>query len=370
MHKVQEKYKLPSEVKFCKNCTISNQRPRIVFDENGICSACNYNKKKNLINWEERGEKFRALLDKYRSKTGYYDVVVPCSGGKDSSYVAHQLKYEYNMHPLTVTFPPNIYTDIGRQNMDNFTKAGFDNITGTPNREIYRIMSKLSFEHMGDNFQPFVYGVKALPIQIAVNYKIPLVMYAENGEVEYGGSTDNEESPIQNLSSDLVKHYFSGMPPEAFEDHGIKKADLLPYILPGADEIKRVGVECHFFGYYKKWVPQENFYYAQKNTGLQANPDGRSEGTYSKYASLDDKTDGFHYYLSYIKFGIGRCTSDASHEIRDGHITREEGVSLVKRYDGELPKKYFKDFLEYLDITEDHFWRITDAYRPPHLWKK
>jgi len=112
------------------------------------------------------------------------------------------------------------------------------------------------------------------------------------------------------------------------------------------------------------------FYYAQKYTGFTANEDGRSEGTYSKYASLDDKTDGFHFYLAYIKFGIGRCTSDASHEIRDGHITREEGVSLVKRYDGEFPKKYFKDFLEYLDITEDHFWRITDAYRPPHLWKK
>lgn len=370
MHKVQEKYNLSSEVKFCKECTMSNQRPRITFDEHGVCSACNYSKKKASVNWEEREEKLRALLDKYRSKKGYYDVIVPCSGGKDSSYVAHQLKYVYNMHPLTVNFPPNIYTNIGWQNLQNFIRAGFDNITGTPNREIYRIMSRLAFEHLGDNFQPFVYGVKALPIRIAVNYRVPLVMYAENGEVEYGGAADNEDSAMHNLSADLVKHYFSGMPPEAFEKYNIGKTDLLPYTLPALEEIEKVGVQCHFFGYYKKWVPQENFYYAQKHTGFQVNSDGRSEGTYSKYASLDDKTDGFHYYLSYIKFGIGRATSDAAHEIRDGHITREEGVGLVRRYDGEFPKKYFREFLEYNDLTEERFWEIVDSFRSPHLWQK
>lgn len=126
----------------------------------------------------------------------------------------------------------------------------------------------------------------------------------------------------------------------------------------------------HWLSYYKNWVPQENYYYAQKYTGFSSNEDGRSEGTYSKYASLDDKTDGFHFYLGYIKFGLGRTTRDAMMEIRSGHITRDEGIALVKRYDGEFPKKYFKDFLEYLSISEKHFWKIIDSYRSSHLWKK
>src|SRR3989339_874085 len=122
-------------------------------------------------------------------------------------------------------------------------------------------------------------------------------------------------------------------------------------------------------GYYKKWDPQENFYYCTKNTGFSTNPE-RTEGTYSKYASLDDKIDGFHYWLSYVKFGIGRATSDSAHEIRDGKITREEGVMLVKKFDGEFPKRYFQEFLDYCGITEEAFWETADAWRSPHLWER
>jgi hypothetical protein len=127
--------------------------------------------------------------------------------------------------------------------------------------------------------------------------------------------------------------------------------------------------EIHFYGYYKQWIPQVNYYNCVENTGFSANP-VRSEGTYSKYASLDDQLDGFHYYLSYIKFGLGRATSDSSHEIRDGHITREEAQALVKKFDGEFPEKYFNTFLEYCSITEDFFWEVVDSWRSPHLWAK
>jgi hypothetical protein len=156
--------------------------------------------------------------------------------------------------------------------------------------------------------------------------------------------------------------------PEDFLKYGLKKEDILPYMPPKDEELEKLGTEIHFYGYYKKWVPQENFYYCVENTGFKPNP-VRSEGTYSKYASLDDQLDGFHYYLSFIKFGIGRCTSDAAHEIRDGHITREEGVALVKKFDGEVPVKYFKTFLEYCDISEDYFWQVIDSWRSEHLWE-
>ncbi len=367
---VKEYYRLPEKVIFCKKCVTSNQRPRIVFDERGVCNACNYAyKKQHLIDWSERERLLRDLLDRHRRRDGYYDVVVACSGGKDSSTVAHKLKHQYNMHPLTVTWAPHIYTDIGWKNLQNFIHSGFDNILGTPNGKVHKLMTKLAFELLGDPFQPFIYGQMAFPFRIAVNYKIPLVFYAENGEAEYGGSTDNEDKP-GNTAEDFQRFYFSGLLAEAFAEYRMSANDLVPYRMPTREELERVGVEMHWLGYYLKWVPQENYYYAAEHCGFQANPDGRSEGTYAKYSSLDDRIDGFHFYLSYIKFGLGRATRDASQEIRNGHITREEGVALVRKYDGGFPEKWFKDFLDYIGITEDHFWEVIDGFRPSHLWEK
>jgi hypothetical protein len=191
-------------------------------------------------------------------------------------------------------------------------------------------------------------------------------MYGENGEVEYGGDMKNAFRPSRDIE-DHNKHYFAGMPPEAWAEHGITLANLQPFRAPDIEDIRKNKTAIHFMGYYKHWDPQENFYYAISHTGFTPNPE-RSEGTYSKYASLDDKIDGFHYYLGFVKFGIGRATSDSAHEIRDGKITREEGVALVKRYDGEFPAKYFKEFLEFCSMPESEFHEIVDSWRADHLW--
>ena len=152
------------------------------------------------------------------------------------------------------------------------------------------------------------------------------------------------------------------------KENEVKEKTFELYKCPDLTKIEKLGIQMHWLSYYKKWIPQENYYYAAKKTGFRPNPEGRSEGTYSKYASLDDKTDGFHFYMSYIKFGLGRATSDAAHEIRDGHLSRNEGASLVRRYDGEFPQKHFKEFLEYLGIAENKFWQIVNSYRPKHIW--
>ncbi len=364
-------YGLPIDVKFCTKCVVSNQRPRISFDAEGVCSACRYAERKaKQIDWATREKELAQLCDKHRSKDGSFDVVVPCSGGKDSAFVAHQLKHEYGMHPLTVTWAPHIYTEIGWTNFQNFINSGFDNILGTANGKVHRQLTRLAFEHLGDPFQPFIYGQKAFPMQIATTYNIPLIMYGENGEVEYGGDSKNENSPKHDVNDDLLKHYFSGIGPSHWLKYGFSEKDLHFYQPPELENMRKVGIECHFYGYYKRWIPQENYYYAAEHTGFQANSDGRTEGTYSKYASLDDRIDGFHYYMAYIKFGLGRATSDAAHEIRDGHITREEAVALVKRFDGEFPNKYFQDFLTYTELTESRFWEIVETFRSPHLWAK
>lgn len=374
--------KRPTEVKFCTKCVVSNQRPRITFDANGVCSACHYAyEKHNVINWKQREEMLLDLLGRYRSKDGKYDCIVPVSGGKDSGYVAHQLKYQYGMHPLTVTWAPHLYTDIGWRNYLAFKDSGFDNFLVFPNGKLHRKLSRVAFEVWGDHFKVFGLGQKALAFHVSVKFGIPLMFYGESGEIEYGGSTKNKDKPYESVE-DWSELYYQGSDVFALVKEGLENGMLAEeevknekfsfYWHPPVEELNKINAQMHWFSYYKKWVPQENYYYAVDNTGFVANPDGRSEGTYSKYASLDDRTDGFHYYLGYIKFGLGRATSDAAHEIRDGHLTREEGVALVHRYDGEFPKKYFAEFLKYLSISEEEFWRVIDFYRSlsPHLWEK
>ena len=366
---VLKRYNLPEKVVFCKRCVMSNQRPRITFNKEGVCSACQFADKKNHeIDWKEREEELKQLCDEHRSKDGSWDVVVPASGGKDSTRVAYVLKKEYGMHPLSVTWAPHIYTEVGWQNFQNFIHSGMDNILGTPDGIVHRMMTRLAFEQMGEPFQPFIYGQKAFPIRIAVKFNIPLIMFGENGEVEYGGDMKNADKPGHNLTEDMIEHYYSGVDPTYWERFGIPKEKLHYYCIPPADEIS-TNIKCNFLGYYKKWIPQENYHYAAETTGFQANPDGRSEATYSKYASLDDQLDGFHFYLMFIKFGISRATADAAHEVRDGHITREEAVRLVRKFDGEFPQKHFKVFLDYTGLTEERFWKIIESWRG-HVWEK
>lgn len=372
---------LPKEVRFCKRCVVSNQRPRITFYEESICSACRYAEmKRDMIDWEDRERQLREVCDQYRRTGGRYDVIVPCSGGKDSGRVAHELKYKYGMHPLTVTWAPFEYTPEGYHNFRNFIKiGGFNNLMAWPNGHFHRKLSRIAFEASGDAWQPFAYGQMCYAFHMAHHFDIKLVFFGENGEAEYSG--DPRVFSLRGMPFDTwAEQYFKGVSVDDLVQYGLTEtdyftradfdeSDLMFYRPPDIQAMKKQGIEFHWFAYYKKWTPQENYYYSSEHTGFQANPEGRSEGTYSKYASLDDQMDGFHFYLAFIKFGIGRCTSDAAHEVRDGHITREEGVALVRRFDGEFPKRWFREFLEYLAITEEHFWNVIDRFRLPHIWK-
>ncbi|RJQ27360.1 N-acetyl sugar amidotransferase [Candidatus Parcubacteria bacterium] len=368
---------LPKDVYFCTNCVNSNQRLGLTFDENGVCDACNYAiyEKENRIDWSAREEELRDLCNQYRSKDGIFDCIVPASGGKDSCYVAHQLKYEYGMHPLTVTWAPAMFTDIGFQNYHNMCKY-FDNIMAYPNRTIHGKLARLGFELWGDIFVPWHYGQRAYPLHMAIKLGIPLIMYGEKTNVEYGGRQEGKDSPVEDWNDRKFLEsirILDQLIDEGFQYNIFQKGEIEPhsldlYRMPPEDDLSMSGIQVHWFSYYKKWIPQENYYYARQHCGFKPNPDGRSEGTYSKYASLDDKTDGLHFYMQLIKFGFGRCTSEASQEVRSGHIYRNEAVALVHKYDLEFPKKYFKECLEYMGMEEEYFWRVVDKFRPEHLW--
>ncbi len=383
-------YGLPSEVKFCKRCTISNQRPSSVvefknrpgdikptieFDEEGICSACRFAEiKDNVIDWKQREEELKELCDKHRSKDGSYDCIVPGSGGKDSAYASHILKYKYGMNPLTVTWAPHRYTNIGWANFQEWIHSGFDNMLYTPNGNLHRLLTKLAFENLVHPFQPFIIGQRHIGPRFSSFYKIPLVFYGEN-QAEYGNNIKENDKPTMNTSfyaesRDLDKLFLGGISARQLTDeYGVDGRDLNPYLPVDGNQLEKIGTQVHYLSYYLKWDPQECYYYAAEHTGFQANTE-RTEGSYSKYSSIDDRIDPLHYYTTFIKFGIGRATYDSAQEIRTGKITREEGVALVHRYDSEFPAKYFGEILEYMDISEERFWEIIDKARSPHLWVK
>ncbi len=334
-------YGLPKEVKFCKKCVISNQRPSstvefksnikdkkevIDLDEEGVCSACRYHdEKEKHINWQKREETLLKLCDKFRSKDESYDVIIPGSGGKDSAYTSHIMKYKYGMNPLTVTWAPHLYTEIGIQNFMNWMhEGGLDNILYTPNGKLHRLLTKLAFHNLLHPFQPFIIGQRIIGPAMAARYGVKLVMYGEN-QAEYGNKVDENNIPTMDTKffsvDDPMEMSLGGMKiKRIISEYGITKGDFAPYIPIGGDELKAKGVEVHYLGYYLKWDPQECYYYAVENTGFSANTE-RTEGSYSKYCSIDDKIDPFHYFTTLIKFGIGRATYDASQEIRNSKIT-------------------------------------------------
>ena len=216
------------EVVFCKNCTMSNQRPRIQFNDKGFCSPCVFHQYKNkFIDWDKRDKELSALCDKHRKNDGTWDVIVPSSGGKDSSYVSYMLKEKYGMKPLTVTWAPAVPTDIGQENLFNMCYTGQDNILFTPDGIIHRKLSKASLIELGDNFIPFAYGQINVPLQCALKFNIPFVMYGENGDLEYGGSVQDYDCPTLKISTSTIEDKFTGLPTPAAAS-GLPKENWLP----------------------------------------------------------------------------------------------------------------------------------------------
>jgi len=398
-------YGLPQDVQYCKRCVISNQRPNssveykhtakskkvaIAFDKDGICDACHHAERKHqIIDWDRRKAELKVLCDKYRSRNGSYDCLVPGSGGKDSFYQSWMLKYEFGMNPLTCTWAPHIYTDWGWRNFNRWIHSGFDNYLLTPNGRIKRLMTRLAVENLFHPFQPFIFGQKGFAPKFAAKMGIPLIFYGEN-EAEYGNPlADNTSSQrdyeyFTTNSEDEV--YLGGTSVESLlTDFGVRRADLESYMPANPADLSKEDIQVHYLGYYLKWHPQDAYYFCVENGGFEASPE-RTPGTYSKYNSIDDRIDDLHYYTTHVKFGIGRASYDAAQEIRSNDIEREEGVALVNRYDGEFPDRFADELFEYLSIPEKifpiasknfeapimdraYFDALANTFRSPHIWQ-
>lgn len=343
-------------MKRCLRCLMPESRPRMTFNEEGVCNACQWHEKKQKeINWDDQFNKLMTICNSYRREDGYWNCIVPASGGKDSTYIADVL-LQLGMHPLTVSFAPQIPSGLDWRNWRNFVNTGFDNILITPDSKAYRKYAKDWLIRKGMPRQPFVTGISTAIIQTAKEKGIKLLMYAENGEAEYGGKSDY----LQRFTRDfLVNCYYEGQ--EDQEQYG-------PWWrIPTDEDLKDIFVT--WGSYFWDWDPERHAKVAVHKYGLEM-PVGGEIGTFTNYAQLGDIGQDLHMFLCYLKFGIGRCQADVSIEIRRGRLNREEGVKIINELDGAFPLEYLDCYLDYFEMGKQDFLYVLDSFANRDLLKR
>ena len=353
-----------SLIRYCKLCVTPNTRPRMLFNNDGICSACLNQQKSKNIDWGKRRKEFLEIVKEIKSKKNNYDCIVPFSGGKDSASIALKLKLEFNLNPLLVTYSPVMPTRMGIVNCNSVVNKGFDHIVVKTNGKVERYLSKRFFVERGNPKKHWDAGIAVAPIKIAIEKKIPYLFYAEQPETEYGGRITRNET-LHSLTPSQLLESWIGDDPLNWIDGKINENDLEPFRIPKDYMAKAIPL---FFGYYFPWDVFENYKYVSKKIKFQIGKD-RTIGTFTNFDSLDDKIDDLYYYLQFIKFGFGRCVRDASRHVMKGHITREQAVKYCHMYDGEFPQKNMDDYLEFLEMSLDEFIKIINKHRNKEIWK-
>lgn len=357
-------------INFCSKCIMPNTRPRIVFNDEGLCNACLNSEEKQLINWDDRKKQFLKIIDHIKSEkrksNKSYDCVVPWSGGKDSTSIALKLKFEFGLNPLLVTFSPLIKNECGVFNRELLIKQGFDSIFFNPDQNISAKLAKRFFIERGNPKVAWDAGINSIPVQIALNYKIPFIFYAEHGESEYGGLVINEDSKKKRDTREVIEHQI-GDYPENWISEDIKISDLNPYIYPKIQKLNNLKI--YYFSYFFKWSMLDNWHFTKKKLPeFKTDPQGRTQGTFTNFDSLDDKIDPLYYYMQYIKFGFGRSTRDACRMIQNNQMKRKESIELVRKYDHEFPERDINEVLKYLNLNYDEFETIIDKHRNQEIW--
>ena len=354
---------------YCKRCLYPDTKPQLVFDENGICSACKNHELKEKIDWKSKEKELKEILEKFRSKNNYYDCIIPVSGGKDSHFQTYMIKEKFGLNPLVVNFHPLDQTEIGKKNLDNLKKLGVDCIEFSPNPNVYLKLARFGLKKLGDFQWPEHIGIFTVPVQIAIKYKIPLIIWGENPQFEYGQPTDISTDTILDRKW-LEKnggYFLDKIKPQDMIKHGFELNDIQPYLYPSDDEINQVGITGIFLGSYIKWDIFKQLE-TVKAIGFQEN-DEPKEGTFNKWENLDVYFTVFHDYFKFLKYGFGRATDHASIEIMHGRISREQGLKLVKQYEGKIPRKYLKKFLEFADMSMDDFIGICNEFTNKEIFK-
>jgi N-acetyl sugar amidotransferase len=360
------------EVRYCNKCLFPETKPDLHFTDEGICSACIAAESKDVgIDWGQREKDFKTIIDKFRLKNDEigYDCLIPVSGGKDSTYQAYFMKEVCGMNPLCVCFETTKVTKLGQRNLDNISKMGIDVIHFKKNYNAYRSMVKEGFIRVGDEMWPNHIGIFTIPINIAIKFKIPLIIWGENPQQEYGGPLESIE---KNKLTRRWLEEFGGLLGNRIQDmigvDDLTAKELTPYFYPSDEELEETGITSLFLGHYFFWDARKQLEVV-KNHGFEVKEDGPVEGTYTNYENLDEEMHGLHDYLKFVKYGFGRATDHACIDIRNNRLTREEGLNLVKMYDGKYPHLSVNAFIEYSGMTKEEIDEILDSYTNPVLFK-
>lgn len=358
---------------WCSTCLNMSTRPRIEFDDQGSCNACKWAEEKKLLDWEPRQDELRRLLNKYRSPDdSRFDCVVPVSGGKDGSYVAYTLKHKHGMNPLAVTVRPALSLELGDENLTNFINSGFNHIHISPDPRVMQKLNKLGFIEKGFPYYGWLIAIKTAVIQTAMNFKIPLIFYGEDGEVEYGGSPESKKTPLYDIEY-MKRIYFEGGYDKVFNavlaQGDITEGDLAFWKFPTEKQVKSHDLAFTHWSYYEEWDSYRNYVVAKEHCGLKEKDEGTA-GTFTNFAQNDQALYSLHAYLMYLKFGFGRATQDAGIEIRRGAMTRDQALNLVMAYDNQYPHDFIDLYLDYYEMSQVEFDAVLDKYANKKLFKK
>jgi N-acetyl sugar amidotransferase len=344
-------------------------RPRIEFNNKGWCNACQWSEEKKTFNWASRENELVKLLNKYRSNTGNFDCVVPVSGGKDGSYVAYTLKHKYGMNPLCITVAPALSLDLGDQNLKNFINSGYNHLHINPDVNIMQKLNKVGFVEKGFPYYGWLIAIQSAVIRTAINFNIPLLFYGEDGEVEYGGSTETKDNSLLTIDYQKKVWFEGGYDLVMNKMENIDPSNLYFWQFPNNKEIGDKELHTATWSYFEPWDSYRNYIVAKEHCGLKEKEDSGS-GTFTNFSQNDQALYSLHTYLMYLKFGFGRATQDAGIEIRRGSMTRDQALNLVKLYDNSYPEEFIDLYLDYYQMTQNQFNSVLDKYANKNLFYK
>jgi N-acetyl sugar amidotransferase len=342
-------------------------RPRIGFDEQGRCNACVWMETKKTLDWASRERQLHALLDKYRGK-GTFDCLVPVSGGKDGSYVAYNLKHKYGMNPLALTVTPALPLPLGDHNLRAFVESGYNHLSINPAHEAMRQLNRLGLVEMGFPYYGWLIAIQAGVVRMANTMGIGLIFYGEDGEVEYGGTTETGRNPIYDVQY-MKRIYLEGGYDKVLDASGLSDHDLHFFRFPSDEQLARSPIEITHWSYFENWDPYRNYLVAKEHCGLQE-AESNNAGTFTNFAQNDQALYALHTYLMYLKFGFGRANQDASIEVRRGAMDRAQALNLVRLYDGQYPHDYLETYLQYYQMTKIEFDAALDRWANKELFEK
>ena len=344
-----------TKIQICKTCVVMSTRPRISFDKKGFCNACQWRIKKKTINWKKREREFIEIAKQIRSKRKNFDIVVPVSGGKDSNYVAYNLKHKYKLNPVFVTVNPPLHTQIGKKNLQKFIKKGFNLISLDPNPKNMQKVNKEGMISFGQPYYGWLTAIHTAVFNLTSKLGIDLIMYGEDGEVEYGGTTKTQNRFLYD-NKYVEQVYLSDVYKKIFKKIKLNQDDKFFYELSSSKRIKH----CHY-SYFENWDPYRNYLFAKDKFDMEEDTK-TSASTFTNFAQTDQKLYGLHTYFMFLKFGFGRSSQDAGIEVRRGAMTRDQAIALVQLYDHLFPKKYLKDYLKYFEISNNQLNKIIDKF--------